>query len=924
MASVFPLAFPYSVSGDGRATLSKAIIANDDDSSRYAFKVSHGKCSSISKIVTKTQAPLKEALKYVSNELEEHPLLLCIPTEYAKLKLQMHLTAQKDVQRSLIILKTSGNDVELAKLADYLLLKNYDSKLREVSEIAYSKLQLDDNQDNYDVIINDTLNTRGYRNSRLNVSIWEHDNASDSHTFMFSFQVWIEKSPRSESPLLFAEPQFHEAETLGSTFTLADYRKAFHYNIDDGPEFRKTLAKYEKELPKFKRALNTLQEEARVMESSFKRMISSRNKIIECMEMLVDSQFNPLMKRLGLCDNFSRIFMLLFDSMERNMRFLFKEVLNVASIAKMASYCLHVTPHEGSELSSNKKAFEKNSKEYYDWLTKYLSNEKDRPQLKLLLKRRTFELSKFDYLNSLNLASNNQYFNQFMENVLKFSGLAFDKTLAFKHFKDAKLGQKLLSEDAKMYLNSLSRFNSEKLQLRQKIEACISNEELTNLIRSNALNPLTVKSTDELVHYSTDDLLMTSGQLDLVFFAAPVVSVPLSKAASPVAQPDDQNSEISGILFALGGKGKPGWHKEWVVLKEGQLLEFSDWRKGRQHINKPIDIALANVKPTNYDKRQFCFEITTSLGNKHVFQAMSEDDRNQWIKALYNAGQVTQRLLAKPRPKIKTKLHIELPPIISADINDRLGSPVSIVSSCVLKDFNDINYLETVRSIQGSDNHICADCGSRESVEWISNNFLVVVCVKCSSCHRNMGSHISKVRSLKLDNFENENRVLLGYINNVAVNSYLEFGVKHKLSPNSSDEARLSYIKEKYSAKSFLRPLPNANEVLIKAIRKIDIAEVIRALNSGADPNVRLQMGLSSTGVEPIKVMLFEYSLRKLVELKEGGALQEYFVISELLLLKGCKIEQIEELHEDLNLSEEAKAYWKEKQLRAQGMISPT
>lgn len=47
-------------------------------------------------------------------------------------------------------------------------------------------------------------------------------------------------------------------------------------------------------------------------------------------------------------------------------------------------------------------------------------------------------------------------------------------------------------------------------------------------------------------------------------------------------------------------------------------------------------------------------------------------------------------------------------------------------------------------------NHVCADCGAADP-EWASLNLGVVVCIECSGVHRQLGVHISKVRSLKLD-----------------------------------------------------------------------------------------------------------------------------------------------------------------------------
>ena len=47
----------------------------------------------------------------------------------------------------------------------------------------------------------------------------------------------------------------------------------------------------------------------------------------------------------------------------------------------------------------------------------------------------------------------------------------------------------------------------------------------------------------------------------------------------------------------------------------------------------------------------------------------------------------------------------------------------------------------------------CADCGAA-APEWASANLCVLLCLECAGCHRAMGTHLSKVRSLKLDSWE--------------------------------------------------------------------------------------------------------------------------------------------------------------------------
>lgn len=44
----------------------------------------------------------------------------------------------------------------------------------------------------------------------------------------------------------------------------------------------------------------------------------------------------------------------------------------------------------------------------------------------------------------------------------------------------------------------------------------------------------------------------------------------------------------------------------------------------------------------------------------------------------------------------------------------------------------------------------CADCGE-PNPSWASINFGALVCLDCSGAHRSFGTHITKVRSIKLD-----------------------------------------------------------------------------------------------------------------------------------------------------------------------------
>ena len=58
--------------------------------------------------------------------------------------------------------------------------------------------------------------------------------------------------------------------------------------------------------------------------------------------------------------------------------------------------------------------------------------------------------------------------------------------------------------------------------------------------------------------------------------------------------------------------------------------------------------------------------------------------------------------------------------------------------------------IQAMRNVAG--NHSCVDCDAPNPV-WATLNYGALICIECSGIHRNLGTHLSRVRSLELDDW---------------------------------------------------------------------------------------------------------------------------------------------------------------------------
>eukprot|EP01083_Nonionella_stella_P212607 767636_1 len=99
-----------------------------------------------------------------------------------------------------------------------------------------------------------------------------------------------------------------------------------------------------------------------------------------------------------------------------------------------------------------------------------------------------------------------------------------------------------------------------------------------------------------------------------------------------------------------------------------------------------------------------------------------------------------------------------------------------------------------------SENRHCFDC-NKPNPKWVSVNLGCWVCMKCSGYHRHLGTHISFIKSITLDNW---NYKLLNKFIKLGGNKQVKkiYGTK-KIDNKMNEYNILDFITDKYVNKSF-------------------------------------------------------------------------------------------------------------------------
>ncbi|KAM9328041.1 arf-GAP with GTPase, ANK repeat and PH domain-containing protein 1 isoform 2-T2 [Pholidichthys leucotaenia] len=215
-------------------------------------------------------------------------------------------------------------------------------------------------------------------------------------------------------------------------------------------------------------------------------------------------------------------------------------------------------------------------------------------------------------------------------------------------------------------------------------------------------------------------------------------------------------------------------------------------------------------------EENFEFTIVSLTGQTWTFEAASYEERDAWVQ------------------------------VIESQILACLQSCESTKNKSRLTSQSEALALQSIRSIRG--NGRCADCEA-QNPDWASLNLGALICIECSGIHRNLGTHLSRVRSLDLDEWPLELIKVMSAIGNELANGVWEANAQGRLKPgpDATREERERWIRAKYEQRLFLASLPcidlSLGQQLLRATAEEDLRAVILLLAHGSRQQVNETCG---------------------------------------------------------------------------------
>lgn len=106
------------------------------------------------------------------------------------------------------------------------------------------------------------------------------------------------------------------------------------------------------------------------------------------------------------------------------------------------------------------------------------------------------------------------------------------------------------------------------------------------------------------------------------------------------------------------------------------------------------------------------------------------------------------------------------------------------------------------KMLREEDNKYCADCEAK-GPRWASWNLGVFICIRCAGIHRNLGVHISRVKSVNLDQWTSDQIQSIQDMGNTKARQLYEANLPENFRRPQTDQSVEFFIRDKYEKKKY-------------------------------------------------------------------------------------------------------------------------
>ncbi|XP_035553321.1 stromal membrane-associated protein 1 isoform X7 [Canis lupus dingo] len=163
---------------------------------------------------------------------------------------------------------------------------------------------------------------------------------------------------------------------------------------------------------------------------------------------------------------------------------------------------------------------------------------------------------------------------------------------------------------------------------------------------------------------------------------------------------------------------------------------------------------------------------------------------------------------------------------------------------------NEQHQLILSKLLREEDNKYCADCEAK-GPRWASWNIGVFICIRCAGIHRNLGVHISRVKSVNLDQWTPEQIQCMQDMGNTKARLLYEANLPENFRRPQTDQAVEFFIRDKYEKKKYY----DKNAIAITNLQKKEDQQLepkkSTSPKKAAEPTVDL-LGLDGPAEAPV------------------------------------------------------------------------